>query len=338
MFLKQDSIPDISLRPASSGISQSDWEVLSTFWYPVAQVDEVANLPFKSRLLDVDLVLFRSKQGIAIVRDRCPHRHVRLSAGHVQDGEIICPYHALAFNGEGRCTLVPALGPTARLPESYRVESFPVKVRNGLVWTTIGGDPSGALPSFSDLCDNEPIVFIQTRIWPISSARQVENFFDIGHLPVVHAKTLGGNLGAPVAPGKVTHTDEAVILTANYVESPFGGDPRPCEYVYKIVLPFAVDFTVRDETGHDMKLYDIASPRSAHECRVFQFMIDTRHVDEHHRALIEGLDAVNVEDIRVLAELVHNDLPLNQKYEIHLQVDNIAHAYRERLRNLGLGR
>ncbi|WP_051989969.1 Rieske 2Fe-2S domain-containing protein [Caulobacter sp. AP07] len=313
--------------------------MLSRFWFPIAEVVEVGAAPFKARLLDVDLVVFRGANGLAVARDRCPHRHVRLSGGQVEDGQIICPYHALAFDETGQCTRIPAVGPDARIPRNYRVETFPVQVRYGLVWTCLVPDPDRDLPVFPDLVDSRPedVVFIKTRDWPVSSARQVENFFDIGHLPVVHGATLGGKPSDPVAAGKVTHQKDSVTLVAVYVETPFGGAPRPCEYTYRIVLPFAIDFTVRDGTGHDMRLYDIASPTSAHACRVFQFMKDTRHVDEHHRALIEGLDHVNLEDIGILAGMTQDDIPLNARHEIHLQVDNIAHAYRERLRGLGLG-
>src|SRR5262245_54758368 len=128
MFLRQDAPPTSSLRPASSQIAPPDWEVLARFWYPVAQVSEIGEKPVKVTLLDVDLVLFRGAQGVAVVLDRCPHRHVRLSAGHVEKGEIICPYHALAFDETGRCTHVPAVGHGARLPASYRVASFPVEI------------------------------------------------------------------------------------------------------------------------------------------------------------------------------------------------------------------
>jgi len=337
MFLKQDALPSESLRPKNSEISASDWEVLSKYWYPIAEISEVGERPLPVKLLDVDLVVFTGANGPSVARDRCPHRHVRLSAGEVEDGEIVCPYHALKFNGSGRCTYAPAVGPNAKLPEMYRLQMFPVALRHGLIWTRLV-ESENELPTFPGFQDEPPVVFIKTRTWPVSSARQVENFFDLGHLPVIHSKTLGGDCTKPIQPGRVEHSDDAVSLIANYVENPFGGEPRVCQYTYRVVLPFAVDFNVQDETGHDMKLLDIASPRSAHECRVFQMMLDTSDVDEHHRALIEGLDAVNLEDIGILEQLMEVDLPLNQKHEIHLPVDNISHAYRERLRELGLGR
>jgi phenylpropionate dioxygenase-like ring-hydroxylating dioxygenase large terminal subunit len=338
MFIPRDSEPCAHLRPASSAIAAGDWDILAHFWYPVAHLEEVGEAPFAARLLDVDLVLYRSEQGITAARDRCPHRHVRLSAGTVEGGQVICPYHALAFDGAGQCTRVPALGRDARLPASYRLETFPVEIRYGLVWTCLDPTAARLIPTLNGIPDDGTgIVFIKTRTWPVSAARQIENFFDLGHLPIVHGRTLGGNPADRVTPGKIDHQDDAVTLTAQYVETPFGGAPRPCQYVYRVILPFAIDFTVLDDTGHEMKLFDLVCPRSAYETRVFQFMKDTRDVDENHRALIEGLDAVNLEDMHILENLTMPDLPLDMRHEIHLQVDNIAQAYRQRLGGLGLG-
>lgn len=338
MFLSAQARPTAGLRPSNSGFSANDWDILARHWYPVAEQEALGDDPVAVRLLDVDLVVFRSADGITVARDQCPHRHIRLSAGQVQDGEIICPYHALAFDGTGQCTRIPALGRDARIPPSYRLRTFPVREKYGLIWTSLSGGTDTELPTFPDIPeDGTGICFIKTRDWPCSAARQVENFVDLAHLPVVHQATLGNDPAMPVEPGRVVQNDNGVSLHAAYVERPFGGEPRTCEYTYTIILPFTIDFTVMDDTGHAMKLYDVVAPTSAYSCRVFQFMKDTRDVDENHRQLIEGLDAVNVEDIGILENLALPDLPLNAHFEIHLQVDNVAHAYRKRLVRMGLG-
>lgn len=338
MFIHANARPTEDLRPAHSQIDVDDWGILSRCWYPLVELSELGDTPVAARLLDVDLVIYRSDAGITVACDRCPHRHIRLSAGKLRDGAVVCPYHALAFDGAGRCIHIPAVGSDARIPASYSLRTFPVEERYGLVWTCLASGTESAIPFFPDIPDDGTgICFIKTRDWPCSAARQIENFFDLGHLPVVHSATLGNDATMPVNPGRIVQHDDGVALHANYVERPFGGAERACRYIYRVILPFAIDLTVDDETGHSMKLYDIVTPQSAHECRVFQFMKDTRHVDENHRQLIEGLDAVNLEDIGILENLAMPDLPLNQHFEIHLQVDNISHAYRERLVRLGLG-
>lgn len=338
MFIAPNARPSAGLRPANSGIAPGDWDILARYWYPLIESSALDDAPVSVRLLDVDLVIFRSTQGIAVARDQCPHRHIRLSAGKVRNGEIICPYHALAFDGSGQCTRIPALGREARIPDSYRLDTFPVREKYGLIWTCLSRGSETQIPTFADIPDDgSGICFIKTREWPCSAARQIENFFDLAHLPIVHKETLGNDETMPVAPGRVVQHEDGLALHANYVERPFHGDPRACSYTYRVILPFTIDFTVLDETGHAMKLYDMVAPTSVHECRVFQFMKDTRDVDENHRQLIEGLDAVNLEDIEVLRNLALPDVPLNQHFEVHLQVDNMAYAYRDRLVKLGLG-
>ncbi|MCC6828862.1 MAG: aromatic ring-hydroxylating dioxygenase subunit alpha [Novosphingobium sp.] len=338
MFIAPHARPQAGLRPADSGIAPGDWDVLSRYWYPLVEADALGDKPVAARLLDVDLVVFRSAQGISVARDRCPHRHIRLSAGEVRDGEIVCPYHALAFDGSGQCTRIPALGRQARIPAAYRLDMFPVREKYGLIWTSLSGGADAQIPTFPDIPDDGTgICYIKTRDWPCSAARQIENFFDLAHLPVVHHATLGNDETMPVSPGRVIQHDDGIALHADYVERPFQGAPRACTYTYRVILPFTIDFTVLDETGHAMKLYDVVAPTSGHACRVFQFMKDTRDIDENHRQLIEGLDAVNIEDIEVLQHLALPDLPLNTHFEVHLPVDNVSYAYRERLVALGLG-
>ena len=40
--------------------------------------------------------------------DRCPHREAPLSAGFVEDGCLVCPYHGWKFGDDGRCVKVPS--------------------------------------------------------------------------------------------------------------------------------------------------------------------------------------------------------------------------------------
>ena len=63
---------------------------------------------------------------VRAARDRCPHRRAPLSAGTVVDGELHCPYHGWTYDGTGRCTLVPALGPDGRVPAKAQLELLEV--------------------------------------------------------------------------------------------------------------------------------------------------------------------------------------------------------------------
>ena len=66
--------------------------------------------------------------------------------GEVVDGAIVCPFHGLRFATDGRCLGVPSLGVGAKLPDSYRVRSFPTVERYGLVWTCLGDATRQSVP------------------------------------------------------------------------------------------------------------------------------------------------------------------------------------------------
>ncbi len=344
MFLPTD-ITELPLRPAASQISQNDWDVLSRFWHPVARASEVGDAPVAVTLLDVELVLFRSKGAVTGALDMCPHRWVRLSAGTVCEGAIVCRFHGLAFDGSGQCVDVPALGRAAKMPPKYRVRTFRTQIRYGMVWVCLDDNSQESIanyPSLEDVHDNA-IGFAAVWQWPMSAARQIENFIDLAHLPFVHATTLGGDPTARIRPATIENRDRSFLCTTTYVETVPFEKPTECELSYEIFAPFAVDFRSRPLGGTGFRSVNVASPTSAHTCRVFQLLVrgEPGEVFQEPWALDPGTGGpgiINQQDIDVLQHLRIHDLPLNERLEIHLPVDNVSFAYRESLRRLGLGR
>jgi vanillate O-demethylase monooxygenase subunit len=341
MFIPTGTRPSGTLRPANSLISPGDWELLADYWYPVALSRDLGAKPLAAQLLDVPLVLYRGTGSeIAIAVDVCPHRHVRLSGGQVVDGQIQCPFHGLQFDVEGKCSRVPALGREAKLPASYRVQTFPAIERYGMVWTCVGDADRHSVPDFPSLSNSDPSEFAYTVpvVWPVSSARQVENFTDLAHLPFVHATTLGGDQMAPVSPGRIKGEDGAFTMEAHIVESAPDGSPMPCDLRYRVVLPFSVEFRtlMTEEPDRFILSCDVATPVSAHACQVFQVIKHPQGRDAAE-AMVDHLTEINEQDIALLSTLMLPDLPLEQHHEIHLPVDNISGFYRRQLRSLGLG-
>jgi phenylpropionate dioxygenase-like ring-hydroxylating dioxygenase large terminal subunit len=341
MFLPVDA-PAPPLRPPSSAIGPSDWEVLARFWYPVALASEVVDTSFKARLLDVSLVLFRAGERVTAAVDMCPHRWVRLSAGKLRDGQIVCAFHGLSFDGSGQCTGIPSLGRSARLPSHYRLRTFRTTERYGMVWVCLNDASEATIPSYPSVAgaDEGTIAFGAVCDWPMSAARQIENFFDLAHLPFIHASTLGGDPFARLDPPSIEHQKDAVIFRAKYVETVPVPKPTEFEFTYRVFLPFAIDFRTEAEGTTRLKSVNIASPSSAHTCRVFQLHVARAEgqasatAQNLHRN--SGLGVIQQQDIDMLRELVVADLPLNPKLEIHLPVDNVSGAYRKRLQELGL--
>src|SRR5688572_14299650 len=101
-------MPVASVLPRNCTFSPSDWAVLAAHWHPVAVAADVTTGPMPARLLDQDLVLYRTDAGITVAADLCAHRGAPLSMGKMRDGLIACAYHGYCYDHTGRCTLVPA--------------------------------------------------------------------------------------------------------------------------------------------------------------------------------------------------------------------------------------
>jgi vanillate O-demethylase monooxygenase subunit len=112
-------------------------------WYVAAFADEIASgKTLDRKFLNEAVVLFRTEGGqIAALEDRCSHRAMPLSAGHV-DGDIIrCCYHGVEFNGKGACTRIPN---QQRIPTA-NVRHYPVVEKDHLIWIWMG-EPALADP------------------------------------------------------------------------------------------------------------------------------------------------------------------------------------------------
>jgi phenylpropionate dioxygenase-like ring-hydroxylating dioxygenase large terminal subunit len=160
-------------------------------WHAIAESRELQpEKPLGLRRFGEDWVLWRDAAGTPVaMQDRCPHRAAKLSLGAVTNGQIRCPYHGIAFDDRGFCTLVPELG---RAAPALRTVAVPVQDVNGFLWVWVGGgvEPEGSPPWFGNLSPS----FVYTRqheTWPIHYSRWVENELDITHLPFVHARTIG---------------------------------------------------------------------------------------------------------------------------------------------------
>jgi phenylpropionate dioxygenase-like ring-hydroxylating dioxygenase large terminal subunit len=168
---------------------------LRNMWYVAAFSADVTPGKCLARVfLNEPVVLFRTEAGvISALMDRCSHRAMPLSKGHV-DGDIIrCPYHGLEFNAAGACTRIPNQD---RIPPAANVRSYPVIERDALIWIWMG-DPAKADPAA--ILGNPEHVDPQWSWRPytmhVKSNWQllVDNILDLTHVAYIHANTIGGN-------------------------------------------------------------------------------------------------------------------------------------------------
>src|SRR5271170_4394733 len=176
MFLPTDNSKHLSPAPQNTATRETDWRVLASFWHPVAFVHEVGETPTTARLLDVDLVVYRTSTGISVARDVCPHRGTRLSRGKIIDDMLVCPMHGLHFDGAGQCRRIPSIAdPNAHIPPSFRLNSVLTEVKYGIVWACLSGEPAWPLPHWEAI-GNPALkkVYFPAETWKTSPGRHVE--------------------------------------------------------------------------------------------------------------------------------------------------------------------
>ena len=129
---------------------------LRNYWYPVLQSEELAaGKPAGFRVLGENFVAWRDSTGKPrVLRDKCPHRGAKLSAGRVLEGDLQCAWHGLRFNGSGRCTLIPWEEGTKHLDE-VSIAAFPAEELGGYVWAYIGDAEKFPPPPLVDCVPEE---------------------------------------------------------------------------------------------------------------------------------------------------------------------------------------
>ena len=156
MFLARNHSKIASDYPSGSAIRESDWHILAAFWHPVAFAREVADQPLKRTLLDVDLVLYRTCNGVTVAMDRCPHRGARLSDGIVEKDRIICPMHGLNYDHSGACIKIPSIADgAAPIPKKLCLSVCQSVERYGLIWTCLKDEAAWPMPEWPQLEDPE---------------------------------------------------------------------------------------------------------------------------------------------------------------------------------------
>src|ERR1700677_2638835 len=145
--------PRAVVLPRGCTFTESDWRVLAPYWYPVAFSHEVTNKPHAIRILDERVVIYRLPDGsVSDARDICYHRGVLLSLGHVEGDEIICKYHGLRYDREGRCVCISA-HPNGPISPRLRLDMYQAQERYGLVWVRLMDNGPLSLPEMKEWSD-----------------------------------------------------------------------------------------------------------------------------------------------------------------------------------------
>ena len=162
-------------------------------WYVAAWDDDVpADGLFSRTLLGESVLLYRTDTGrVVALENRCCHRGAPLHLGRREGDCVRCMYHGMVFDPSGRCVEVPGQD---SVPPHARVTTYPVVVRDELVWIWMG-DPSLADPNqiISYWWHTDPGWRKQkaTLHYDAPYSLIVDNLLDFSHLSFVHENTIG---------------------------------------------------------------------------------------------------------------------------------------------------
>lgn len=308
-------------------------------WYPIARSEDVRERPVSAQLLEQPLVLYRSGAQIVVAADRCPHRGMRLSLGECRDGSLVCPYHGLSFDQQGRCMKVPAhpqLAPTQR----FQLATYPAVERYGLIWTSLGEVPA-PFPELGPDWDDPAFRTVAPDPVPIaaSAGRQVEGFIDVAHFAHVHSATFA-DPGNPAVPAYSVQVDEHGLrfdycsTVSNYaVGSGMAADDFIWRRSFDVRLPYLAHLTVHFPDGR-LNILNGASPAAADRTVLFspvRFDLDLGDDDA-----VKAFNArIFAEDRRMVENQIPRYLPLDAE-EASFAADLASVHYRRLLRRMGL--
>jgi vanillate O-demethylase monooxygenase subunit len=328
--------------PRDCTFSEADWSILSRQWFPIAVASQVTDRPVAARLLDVELVIFRGADKLVVARDLCPHRGMRLSCGWVDQGQIICPYHGLHFDAEGRCTSIPS-NPSARLSARLSLTVLPSVERFGLVWCSLAGEAE-QLPSFDawDKPDFQQIVCDPMDIGS-SPGRQLEGFLDVAHFAWAHTGTFG-NRSNPIVPDYTVESIDRglrvvyVSDVSNYGTDQYDRAPADFKWrrTFQVFPPFSATLIVDYPEDKQLWILNSASPISARATRLFCPVARNFDLDIPVQAVRDWNTRVFNEDRVLVENQKPEDLPLDLSFEISIPADRTSVAYRRLLKQMGL--
>lgn len=309
------------------------------FAHPVLDNHALADAAQAVRLLGQDYVLWRDAAGTPrATRDRCPHRGTKLSLGRVCEGQIECPYHGWRFDGEGRCTQIPAL-PSFTPSASHGVATLPVVQAHGLLWLQLEGAVN--LPRFDGEAETK---LRKLNVGPYdvatSAPRIVENFLDLAHFGFVHEGWLGDRGHTSLDDYRVQSTAAGFVATGCRAWQPqsnrLATEGSWVDYRYEVMAPYTAVLTKlpQQQDGYRDEIALFVCPVEPEKSRVWFRMAVTDH-DSSDDELRAFQHTIFTQDQPVLESQRPQRLPVSGG-EVHCAADRSSAAYRRFLLECGI--
>jgi phenylpropionate dioxygenase-like ring-hydroxylating dioxygenase large terminal subunit len=169
--------------------------MLKNLWYAVEFSNAISTKPKSLKILDRELVLYRTTDGrIHAMNNACIHRGAALANGWIDRDCIVCPYHGWQYQPDGTCVKIPSNLSAGVIPAQAKMVTYPVAEQDGWIWLFLGDrDPEElpTIPNFPQLASGN-LRSIQGEFnWDANYERVLENGLDFAHAPFVHAGAFG---------------------------------------------------------------------------------------------------------------------------------------------------
>jgi 5,5'-dehydrodivanillate O-demethylase len=183
-----DGVAGSLLRIDQCGPQTVSGRYLRQFWTPVAMLDDVAPGRAKDlQILGEHFTYYRGASGTPhLVAQLCPHRHVQLSLGWVEDDCIRCMYHGWKFDASGQCVDQPA--EFESFARKVRMPSYPLREHHGLVFAYLGAGEPPPFPRLAPL-ERRGHFIPSSYIRHTNFLNAIENNADWIHLAFVHGRS-----------------------------------------------------------------------------------------------------------------------------------------------------
>jgi phenylpropionate dioxygenase-like ring-hydroxylating dioxygenase large terminal subunit len=159
------------------------YNIENTF-LPVTTLKSLTKKPIRRMICNKPIVIWRANNEIKAAIDRCPHRNYPLSMGHIENGNLICPYHGWEFSQNGECQNVPGLKKCDK--SKLGLEILEVKIQWGAVFVRLKSDKES--PILAPMPDDNEFDHFWWELKP-AKARvydALDNVLDPFHTNFIH--------------------------------------------------------------------------------------------------------------------------------------------------------
>ena len=186
---------------------------LRNFWYPVLPSGRLQDAPLGITRLGENIVVWKSKDGVHALEDRCPHRGARLSLGWNLGERVACWYHGVQVRADGTVAEVPAVDQCA-LAGRKAVKSYPAQEAHGAIFVYFGDGrhPEPPLEFPEQLASPEWSSFLCTASWACNYRYAIDNVMDPMHGTYLHAQSHSMAEGDRKATFQIRNTAQGFVF------------------------------------------------------------------------------------------------------------------------------